>query len=369
MSMKATTIVQVLIALILCATYQSLAQTVVINLKNPSFEGTPKQGEFNPLPVDFGWVDVKAFGNEESAPDIHPVRDLGVTKAAKDGKTYLGIVARDNNTSEAVRQQLATPLLKGVRYKFSLWACRSATFRSGSRRTLKPVDYLQPCILELWASTGNKDDEKLEATPSITATDWQKFNFEFTPTKNCTFFTLKAFSEDATNGHILVDSLSALSPIDLNPPIANTNKSADKTLSKTKKVAIATPSVFPLSTPTNIQYTTEKTDKEPEKTRSVTRLLAIPFDTDAFILPTQSHADLDDLADFLKKNPCFKAHIEGFTNKEINAVEEAKELAQKRAEAVRDYLVKKGITSSRLFPKGKGKTESQCDKLRLVFAC
>ncbi|MBK6668056.1 MAG: hypothetical protein IPG48_18445 [Saprospiraceae bacterium] len=46
----------------------------------------------------------------ETPPDIHPKNFWGVNVEAQHGKTYLGMVARDNNAYESVMQELASPL-------------------------------------------------------------------------------------------------------------------------------------------------------------------------------------------------------------------------------------------------------------------
>jgi hypothetical protein len=81
-----------------------------IRLANPSFEGSPGAGgEAVKLPD--GWYDCGFPG--ESPPDVHPKEGGGafqVTKEAFHGKTYLGLVVRDNDTWEMVSQRLSAPV-------------------------------------------------------------------------------------------------------------------------------------------------------------------------------------------------------------------------------------------------------------------
>ncbi|HRI59483.1 MAG TPA: hypothetical protein PK228_07160, partial [Saprospiraceae bacterium] len=72
-------------------------------LSNPSFEDTPKTGE-----VPVGWYDCGAA--METPPDVQP-GSFGVVSSPYDGNTYLGMVVRDNETWEAVGQQLQQLLL------------------------------------------------------------------------------------------------------------------------------------------------------------------------------------------------------------------------------------------------------------------
>ncbi len=64
---------------------------------------------------------------------------------------------------------------------------------------------------------------------------------------------------------------------------------------------------------------------------------------------------LDELSALLMKNPDIKIRIEGYTDS-TGRPETNLRLSQKRAEAVRDYLIKKGITPERMTAKGYGMT-------------
>ena len=74
-----------------------------IRLVNPSFEDVPKQSS-PPL----GWADCGFTG--ESAPDVHPSNFWEVSKPAQNGKTYVGLVVRNNDTWERISQMLESPL-------------------------------------------------------------------------------------------------------------------------------------------------------------------------------------------------------------------------------------------------------------------
>ncbi len=76
--------------LMLCAAMHSgFAQAEVIELANPSFEDTPSSSFTPKFWRNCGFA-------EESPPDIQP-GTMTVTQPAHDGKTYLGMVVRDNN--------------------------------------------------------------------------------------------------------------------------------------------------------------------------------------------------------------------------------------------------------------------------------
>lgn len=82
----------------------------------------------------------------------------------------------------------------------------------------------------------------------------------------------------------------------------------------------------------------------------------IYFETNKANLKLLSHSALDDLADILKRNELVNLTIEGHTDSdsdnEYNMI-----LSQKRTEAVKDYLISKGISDSRLTAIGYGETK------------
>jgi OmpA-OmpF porin, OOP family len=77
------------------------------------------------------------------------------------------------------------------------------------------------------------------------------------------------------------------------------------------------------------------------------------FDTNKATIKKVSFALLDDVSQALIDNPKIKVEIGGHTDSQGNDSFNLK-LSQKRAESVRTYLIKKGVTSDRLAPKGYG---------------
>lgn len=78
------------------------------------------------------------------------------------------------------------------------------------------------------------------------------------------------------------------------------------------------------------------------------------FGVASFTLPPVV-PELDILTDFLKAKPNVRILVEGHTDT-IGGVESNQMLSERRAEAVKDYLIKKGIESSRIETIGFGKS-------------
>ena len=81
----------------------------------------------------------------------------------------------------------------------------------------------------------------------------------------------------------------------------------------------------------------------------------VVFDTGKSNIKPAFYAELDAIATTLKNNPAVKVEIEGHTDSVGRAAYNMK-LSEKRAKAVMDYLVQKGIDPSRLSAKGFGIT-------------
>ncbi len=85
------------------------------------------------------------------------------------------------------------------------------------------------------------------------------------------------------------------------------------------------------------------------------------FDTDKTTIDPASHSILDEVAKVLNGHPEMRhVRVEGHTdntgNDDVNTT-----LSQGRAEAVRDYLVKKGVAADRLEAKGYGPSRPAAD--------
>jgi hypothetical protein len=208
---------QTLIAFLIIPVYGFLTpifgqKADTIRLENPSFEDEP-----SPSHTPIGWYNCGFM--EQSPPDTHPCNAFNVTKKAFHGSTYLGLVVRDDNSWEGVKQTLKTPILKDVNYSFSLYLCRSKNYVSRSMRTGQDANYIKPVILRIWGVEGNfcKKIELLAESKLVQSTDWEKHNFTFKSQEECPSILIEAYFESELflryNGNILVDKASDIVPI------------------------------------------------------------------------------------------------------------------------------------------------------------
>lgn len=83
------------------------------------------------------------------------------------------------------------------------------------------------------------------------------------------------------------------------------------------------------------------------------RLDNVYFDFGKFTLRPESFAELDELVSYMKWKENERIEIGGHTDNVGNDADNLK-LSQQRAEAIREYLIKKGIQPTRVIAKGYG---------------
>lgn len=96
------------------------------------------------------------------------------------------------------------------------------------------------------------------------------------------------------------------------------------------------------------------------KVGEAVRLDQVYFESDESRLLPQSGPSLDQLAALLQRHPQWRVLIGGHTD-DTNTPEHNLLLSRERADAVRDYLVGKGITPNRLRTQGFGETQPVAD--------
>ena len=228
-----------IIALILTCFHfsgRSQSPSTIIKLNNAGFDGIPGPSR-NYIS---GWKDCgRSRFPDESPVDLQP-GSFDVSLPPYEGRSYLGMVNRDNDTWESVTQQLLKPLKEGECYTFSLHLASSPKYKSNARgegiaveeaNALGiPIEYIhhtEPIVLKIWGSKEQCDPlELLAVTDKIKNHKWEKFDFRFEPKTDLSFIMLEAYTDKvptpfASNGHVLVDGLSDIVaiPCNMEPPV------------------------------------------------------------------------------------------------------------------------------------------------------
>ena len=182
-----------------------------IRFDNASFEDVPRHSR-----VPHAWTDCGA--STESPPDILPDETFQITKPAFAGKTYLGLVTRDNNTWESVGTELSSPIQQGQCYAFQIALAQSLSYYSVSRAKNTPANFVAPVKMKIWAGNGFCElQELLVETDVINHYDWRLYTFNLEPQHDS--YTHLTFSVtyanellEPTNGNLLLDAASPLIP-------------------------------------------------------------------------------------------------------------------------------------------------------------
>ena len=303
---------------------QNLIDT--IKLDNPSFEGNPMQSMPPP-----SWLNTKVI--DLSPPDTQP-GFWEVTKEAKDGKTYLGLVVRDTGETEMVGQKLKKVMSNKYCYRFSIYLSKSEVYKGILESNgIYKGDNTTPAKLRIWGGSnlGSKD-ELLGETDLITNSRWLPYNFEFNPKMNHTYIMLEAYYKTPFvfkyNGHILIDKASDIVPFICNKPLDTTKTNEPKILKELDKSILK-------------EGQTIKIDK-------------LYFKADSSSFKDDSYPVLNEIYEFLNSNKEIIIEIGGHTNN-TPPDEYCDKLSLNRAKSVTNYLVEKGISSNRILYRGYGK--------------
>ena len=163
-----------------------------VRLLNPSFEDEPKEAT---MPSD--WLPCE----KGTTPDILP-GPWDVTLAPSHGKTYMGIITREDGTKESISQEFSSKLEVGVCHVFELDLARSDSY----------ANYNLPIQLRIWI--GHDECHKaqlIQAFDHIEHATWETYTFRFTPTSDYSFLTLEARNAKGVyldyRGNVLIDNI------------------------------------------------------------------------------------------------------------------------------------------------------------------
>lgn len=102
-----------------------------------------------------------------------------------------------------------------------------------------------------------------------------------------------------------------------------------------------------------VEETKPQAEAAPEILEKGRTTLNVQFDTGKSVIKKTSYNDIDKLVDVMKQHPELNVMIEGHTDN-VGSAASNKKLSQKRADAVKAYMVKHGIDKKRLTAKGYG---------------
>jgi hypothetical protein len=162
---------------------------------NSSFEGDPQDAT-----VPQNWIPCKAG----TTPDILP-GPWGVYTEPADGKTFVGLITREDGTWESIGQRTKQILKAKECYAFSIDLAHSDTY----------AGYNLPIRLRVWGGYDRcAKDQLLGETDLINHTDWVTYPFQFYPAKEIRYIILEAHYAKGVavpyKGNVLLDHLSPI---------------------------------------------------------------------------------------------------------------------------------------------------------------
>ncbi len=346
------------------------AQADVIRLDNPSFEGVPHVGS-DPGDGPRLWVDCGKDG--ETPPDVQPSYDpkelfFGVTTKPNEGRTYVGMVVRENDTNEGIGQRLKVPLEMNKCYTFSLDLAKSPRYISPNPKNPKEMfNHSKPVKIRIWGGEDYcRKRELLDESTLVNHPDWRKYNFRFEPQRTHKFILIEAFFRQPTlfpyNGNVLIDNASAIHIIPCDDqPLASidetrVNVSPTPASPATPEPPPVTYNKPPAETPAP-RAKEEKLlgfDKKNLEKGQKIRIANLYFKADSSNFNMTSLPELDKIYLFLVDNPEVIIELGGHTN---NRCEDSfcDKLSKARAKAVADYLADRGVPWRQLKFRGYGK--------------
>ncbi len=245
---------------------------------------------------------------------------FGKEMKARSGVGYGGIYIERGKWKEYIAANLKEPLIAGKNYHFSIWLAISARAKYAMPKMqieFWDVNYVKVADVRSDYPRSNPKYPAIEipgtARPSMVNV-WTEFAVDFTAVGGEVSFVF-GYLDDYWQSVSLPD----------NPK----NKGQDP---------------YAYYFLDDLSLTTTAGPPIPRKTN--TRPI-IYFDTDKDVIKKQFHSPLDSVVTQLKQNAAMKIIVNGYTDS-VGNVESNLDLSRRRAEAVKKYLVDRGIAENRI---------------------
>ena len=265
-------------------------------------------------------------------------------KECSSSRPVVGLTMHSGRTYKMLRQKLSKPLLKDKCYTLVLKVKQSKMGQAGA---------IFPNI-RIWGGHNLcQRSELLGKTGPIAYMDWRTYKYKLNPKQDYQYIVLEAYARPQIKpgqgyfskvgnkpygGHVILGHISDILEMvcDEDAPKGLSVTHPEKAASKSKKI------IMP-----------ELNKKISEG--QVMRIKNLNFDANSALILQSGLDVLDELFHFLSENPSIRIEIGGHTNNRCDAPY-CNSLSEKRAKAVADYLIDKGIASNRIQYKGYGKT-------------
>ena len=357
-----------------------IGQNLVLN---PGFEqlksqASPGNCRFMHSAAEFNetitsWTTLNAL-----TPDLHrTTADCPWLSESLEGNFCVGLIhflpasdiGQRSDYHEVIQGQLRQPLRPGLRYRVDVWVYEDSTIMWEHMRTVyasnTPVEVVKAGNLGFYflmrplqpqVMLSQFLQEKLYPPQvnfsSVISTDgnWVKLSATFVPDQAFQFFLIGNFFTDAETPNNLSPARDSM--------VSEWNSTAGSVFDKIKRAAyicLDQVSVVPDPESTPTPAPISSLEKTLLTKKRISFSAAVLFDSGKADLRAEAYAEIDQLLEFMVKYPGIRIGVAGHTD-DVGTETSNQDLSARRARAVVDYLLRKGIPESRLDWKAFGET-------------
>ncbi|MCB0532170.1 MAG: OmpA family protein [Lewinellaceae bacterium] len=357
-----------------------ISQNLVIN---PGFEqlqpqATPGNCQFMHSADEFNatlesWTTLNAL-----TPDLHRANsDCPWLPESQEGNFCVGLIhflpaadiGQRSDYHEIIQGQLRRPLQPGLRYRVEIWVREDSKIMTEHMRSVyasnTPVEVVTAGNLGFYFlmrplkthSLFSKFLQEKQYPPQVNFSNvirtdgaWVKLSATFVPDQPFQYFLIGNFFSDAETANSLSPARDSM--------ITAWNNKGGSVFDKIKRAAyicLDQVSVTPEPERSPATEPTSSLEKTLLTKKRVSFSAAVLFDSGKADLRAEAYTEIDQLLEFMQKYPAIRIGIAGHTD-DVGTEAYNLELSARRARAVFDYLVKKGIPENRLDWKAFGET-------------
>ncbi len=177
-----------------------------IELENPSFEDAPKDAT-----TPTYWAACGKYTTPDILPGYNDYNQLiwDVDHQPTDGETFVGLIAREDNTREYIGQKLSKPLEADVCYSFSLDLAKSRYY----------AGYNETLVLKIWLSNEQCKRKELIEYIVVDNEEWINHKVILMASDTYRYIIFEVYYEDKLNssepkspyrGNVLIDNISTI---------------------------------------------------------------------------------------------------------------------------------------------------------------
>ena len=189
---------------------------------NPSFEMKPHAGGSRASYDYFlSWDNCNRM-YAHSPFDVHAANTnyWEVRADPSDGNTFIGMVTREDGSTESISQKLLNPLQMDSCYMFTIDVMVTEKYKSHVSTRAFLQNFTNPVSLKIFlANTSCEKETLIYTSRPITSKDWETLEITFTADDDFEYIIFAVdhlLSKEPKNGHVLLDNIDHFRKVDCN---------------------------------------------------------------------------------------------------------------------------------------------------------